>query len=397
MSTQSSPFVVAATVAARKKAESIEKMKADLILPARAVRRLRPYDPVSSLDKIVHNGEGPEPLKLDWNESTMPPAPGVREALTKFLSATPRLNWYPPLAAGPLLQRLGDYTGLTSSSILVTNGSDDCLNLVCTTYLDEGDRVLVPYPTYTHLLVFAGARGAHIDPVAYDDPFKGELKAIMGAMTPATRLLYLVNPNNPTGVLYTPAEVRKILNAYPGTVVVVDEAYHEFGSQTCAPLVDEYPNLVVIRTFSKSFGLAGMRVGYLLAQPSRIQDMRRVHNPKSVNVMGLVAAAAALDDIPHMQRYVAQVTQSKELACKELSLSGLEVVNTPANWVLLRVPCPSVAIEALEKERVFVRDRSVFPQLYGFIRITLGTIEQTNELLVRLKRAFSELGWLQEG
>ncbi|MBM4320583.1 MAG: histidinol-phosphate aminotransferase family protein, partial [Deltaproteobacteria bacterium] len=250
--------------------------EAPQVAVARDVQEVRPYEAVSSLDQILSR-PGQQPLKLDWNESTIPPSPRVIERILAFLQNSHHLNWYPDLNARKLVTALAGYTGRSEEQILVTNGSDDALDLICKTYLDAGERVLLPYPTYTHFLVHAGARGVYFDPVTYDDPFCGQPERLINALTGRTKLVYLVNPNNPTGVLFHPEEIAHLLQQAPRTLFVVDEAYYEFCGVTAAQMVDHFPNLVVTRTFSKSFGIAGLRVGYVLAHREVIQELRRLH------------------------------------------------------------------------------------------------------------------------
>lgn len=358
---------------------------------ATCLRDVRPYEPVQSLAAIAARPDV-EPLKLDWNESTIPPSPKVAEALASFVASGRPLNWYPDLGCGPLVRRIAGYVGVPEDHVLVTNGSDDALDLICKTYLNPDDRVVLPCPTYTHFLVFAGSRGARFDRVTFDDPFVAQPERVIAALTPWTKLIYLVNPNNPTGVVLSPDEVLRIAGRAPRSLTLVDEAYYEFGGTSVADLVRERPNLVVTRTFSKSFGIAGLRVGYVIAHPQVLADLRRVFNPKSVNALGQVAADAALGDLDYHAAYVEQVRRSKAKLVRWLEARGLPARNSGANWVMVKVPDPKAFVAALEREAVFVRDRSGFPQLAGWVRMSLGTVEQTGLLCERLERALAAVG-----
>lgn len=353
---------------------------------AETVKSIQPYIPTSSLNKIEQKPEQ-VPFKLDWNESTIPPSPKVFQALARCLGGANELNWYPELSSQRLVSKLAEYVGLDADHILVTNGSDDALELVCKTYLNPDDEVIIPSPTYTHFLVFAGARGAKLISVYNDEPMESNLRMILQALTYETKLLYLVNPNNPTGVCYTEAEIRHILETAPHTLVIVDEAYFEFCGRTVVQLVREYDNLIVTRTFSKSFGIAGLRVGYLLTSPRIMIDLKRLFNPKSVNLFGQVAAEAALCDIDYLNDYVAQVTESKRLIVAFLRGRGIEACETPANFILFKVRDTKRFCRFLEDEGVYARDRTNLPQMKGFIRMSVGTVEQAKEIIVRFERA----------
>lgn len=353
---------------------------------ARGVARLSPYEPTTSLDHIqAHAWQ--TPFKLDWNEATIPPSPRVLEAIARFLGNSHHLNWYPELYSRRLQESLAGYTDLPSADhLLVTNGSDDALALVCNTFLDPADEVVVPSPTYTHFLVFAQAKGGRLVRVRFDDPFEVQLDRILAAISPRTKVIYLVSPNNPTGVVYERAAVERVLDHAPHAIVIVDEAYHEFYGQTVMPLVRTRTNLVVTRTFSKSFGMAGLRIGYLAAHPDVVTELKRIFNPKSVNVLGQIAARAALGDLDYLNRYVSEVNASKPLLVDFFESRGIDVRDTPANYILFRPPDPRAFCERLAEAGVYVRDRSTIAQLEGFVRMSIGTVAQTREVIERIDR-----------
>ena len=354
--------------------------------PCRNVLGLAPYDAVSSLAAIRELPEGVEPLKLDWNESTIPPSPRVIEAIVKFLENAHHLNWYPDLGARRLREALASYTGVPAERILVTNGSDDGLDLLCRTYVEGGDDVVVAWPTYGHFLVFARARGVEPRLVMPPDPFEVPAAALRDAIRPDTKVVYVASPNNPTGVVTPVEEVARLCRGRPGTLFIVDEAYYEFSGVTCTGLLAEMPNLVVARTFSKCFGIAGLRVGYMMASDSVIAHLSRLYNPKSVNALGQVGALAALEDIESRKRYVREVREARSLLVKELLARGATVRGGEANFVMVRVSSPHRLVKALESVGVFVRDRSQMKGLEGFVRITVGTVEHMRDLLGRIDR-----------
>ena len=354
---------------------------------ARPVRSLTPYEAVSSQGAIgAHAAQ--DVFKLDWNESTIAPSPKVREAIAEYMTRSGGLNWYPTLGSRNLLDALGEYTGLTSDKLLATNGSDDGLHLICSTYLDHGDDVVVPVPTYNHFVVFAQSRGANIIRVQADSPFDPNLDGIRAAMSPSTRLVYLVSPNNPTGIVYRPEQVERLCQDFPNTLVVLDEAYFEFAQISGMSLVGRYPNLIVTRTFSKAFGLAGLRVGYLGAHPAIVEGLHRIYNPKSVNTLGQIGAIAALNDLPYLDAFLAEVIEAKTLLADFFEARDVDAHITPANFVVVRCADIGATLNALEARGVYVRDRSSYPGLAGCLRMTVGTVEQTKRLMARLAEVF---------
>ena len=352
-----------------------------------AVRELVPYEAVSS--PAATEGARDGVFKLDWNEATISPSPRVLEALTAHLHDPQRgLNWYPELGSKRLVTALQSYTALGPEHLLVTSGSDDALHLICATFLDPGDEVVVPVPTYNHFVVFAQSRGATIRRTQGRSPFSRNLDGIRATLGPDTRMLYLVSPNNPTGVVYRPEDVASLCEDHPHCLVVLDEAYFEFAQITGINLVRRFPNLVVTRTFSKAFGLAGLRVGYLAAAPSILAGLARLYNPKSVNALAQAGAVAALDDLPYLERFLAEVLKAKAMLADFFLERGVEAYPTPANFVLLRVPDAAATQAALERRGIYVRDRSSYPGLDGCLRMSVGTIDQTRALIERLREVF---------
>lgn len=353
---------------------------------AQRVEHLKPYDAVSSREKIKHN-PGIRHHKLDWNESTIQPSPRVREALLDFLGQD-ELNWYPELFHAPLYERLAAYTGSTPARILVTNGSDAALELMCQTFLDPQDNVVFPVPTYNHFVQFAELTGAELRGVTCRNPYQTEMKEIEASIDERTKIVYLVNPNNPTGNVYSPAEVLQLALRHPHVLVISDEAYFEFSGVSCVKLVDEVPNLVVTRSFSKAFSLASLRIGYLVAQESLVDNLRRVYNPKSVNMMAQVAAAAALEDLSYYRAYVREVKRSASLVESFCRRQGLRCRTTYANWVLIEFPDATEMARRMAEVGIHVRDRS--SQLPGVVRMSLGTEAQTLDVLNRLERLLNQ-------
>ncbi|MBU0550743.1 histidinol-phosphate aminotransferase family protein [Myxococcota bacterium] len=351
---------------------------------AEPIQAISPYQAVSSLDEIQAR-PGLPAYKLDWNESTVPPSPKVAEAIRAFLDQAQHLNWYPVLNSANLAARLEAFYGVGRDRVLVTNGSDDALSTICTTYLNPEDPVLVISPTYQHFLVFAQSRGAQIIHHYAPDPFDKDIPGVLDALARAQpRLCYLVNPNNPTGVHYTPSEVARLLAAAPSTLFIVDEAYSEFAGITAIGLVEAYRNIIVTRTFSKAYGLAGLRVGYALARAEIIEDLKRVFNPKSVNVLAQLGAIAALDDQVHLRWFLDEVERSKRHIAAWCEVEGVPCQLTPANYVMLRFEQAPWVVRRLREEGIYVRDRSQMEQLQGYVRFSVGTLEQTKAVLLRL-------------
>lgn len=352
--------------------------------PSQFVRGLAPYDAVSSLTAISQLPAGLSPLKLDWNESVIAPSSRVIEAITGFLKNTHHLNWYPDLGASKLRRTLAAYTGVQADDIIVTNGSDDALDLVCRSYVDPGDDVVVVWPTYGHFMVFARGRGIEPRLAMPADPFDNPTETLMNMIRPDTKVVYIASPNNPTGVVTPPDDVQTLCSEFPSTLFLLDEAYFEFSGVSSARLVGKIPNLVVTRTFSKCLSIAGLRVGYLMASGEVMLNLKRLYNPKSVNVLGQVGAVAALLDSEFTNNYISQCRAASKYMVEELSERGADVRSTAANFILVRVKEPARLCAKLESVGVFVRDRSKIEGFDGYVRITTGPVEHMMEFMRRI-------------
>ncbi|KAH3767751.1 histidinol-phosphate transaminase [Pelomyxa schiedti] len=347
------------------------------------------YNPTTSLDAI-NSGKVPASsvLKLDWNEGTIPPAPSVRSAIVSFVQAGDgaQLKWYPHLAGGAALRTaLAEYCGVIAENIIVTNGSDDALILLCYSYLGYGQTALAPIPTYEHFCVNAVNSGASLIRANIgENPFAANPEVLCKAIEEHHPVVvYLVSPNNPTGVHWTPTVVKGLATRFSQVVFIVDEAYYEFGSidpstekpYTCVQLAASLTNVVVTRTFSKAFCLASLRCGYLVAHPNVIETLRVGYNPKSVNQIAQVGALCALREFSsYYAPYVAATNKAREAFLTCMRSVGVEASNGGGgNFVCIRVPEGTNTQDLcakLEQQAIFVRDINArFP---GYIRITIG-------------------------
>lgn len=228
-------------------------------------------------------------------------------------------------------------------------------------------------PCYDQVRVFAEAVGGRVEPVHPPSPFVADSGELLRRLTPRTRLLYLSNPNNPTGRTYSPAQIERLARGLRHGVLVVDEAYFEFWGKTVAGLIDHHENLVVVRSFSKAFALAALRCGYILGSERVLDQVARIRNGKDVNALAQVAAAAALEDTSAMHAYVEEVRRARSLLVRGLRARGHQVISTPANFVLLRAESPAALARRLRARGVRIRDRSDLPGVGPFLRITVGT------------------------
>jgi histidinol-phosphate aminotransferase len=284
--------------------------------------------------------------------------------------------------------------GLKPEQALLTNGVDEAIHILCQTFLGPRDEMLLPVPTYSMYAVYASGTDAKLIEVQADSEFRFPLETLLARITPATKVIAIANPNSPTGQAVRRDEILKVVEAAPHAMVLVDEAYFHFYGQTVMDLVGRAPNVVVARTFSKVYGLAGLRLGLLAADETAMKWLRRVISPYSVNSLALACLPAALDDQAYVDWYVDEVLAAREEFTAALTELGVKYWPSQANFVLTRIGAKHAAFSAaMRARRVLVRDRSSDPGCDGCVRITIGTREHTAAGLEAMKESLAEIGW----
>jgi histidinol-phosphate aminotransferase len=353
--------------------------------PRAQVRRMKEYHPP------LGDRSG---LRLDFNENTFACSPRVLEALGKISRA--ELTMYPERASAEYL--VAEHLNLQPEQVLLTNGVDEAIHVLCQTYLGEGDEMLLPVPTYSMYAVYASGTDARLVEVQAGEDFEFPLDALLEKITPATKLIAIANPNSPTGKAVPREEILRVIEAAPQAMVLVDEAYFHFYGQTVMDLVGRVPNVIVARTFSKAYGLAGLRLGLLAASEEAMQWLRRVISPYSVNSLALKCAMAALEDDAYIAWYVEEVRSARKEFATALERLGVSYWSSEANFILTRIGAKHAEFSASMRQRgVLVRDRSSDPGCDGCVRITIGTREQTALGVKAMEESLNEIGWTGAG
>jgi len=347
-----------------------------MIRPRKAVEELKKYRPPME-------GRAGK-LRLDFNENTVGCAPEVVRALRRAL--TPEmLTRYPEY--GESRQTLAHYFGFKPEEMLLTNGTDDAIKAICDAFVDPGDVLLVPAPTFPVYEFFHKVAGGAVERVRYDERFHLPVDNVVAAINRKTRWIALGSPNNPTGTEISKPDLRRILESAPDVLVLVDEAYFDYSGHTVLPWIRKHENLLVSRTFSKAFGLAALRMGFIFGNPELVELMHRAQNPFQVNSLALAAASIAIQHEEHVKKYVAQVHVNRKRVYHWLEARGIPYVRSAANFILTRVGerAPEIA-QRLRAEGILVRDWSYDPHLQGYLRFTIGSGVQTRRLLAGLER-----------
>jgi histidinol-phosphate aminotransferase len=322
---------------------------------------------------------GAQVIKLNTNENPYPPSPRVLEAMGRGLAETLRL--YPDPDAAALCRRAALVYGVPADSILIGNGSDELLSLLVRAVVDPGGAVAYPVPTYSLYRTLVALHEAR----AVEVPFPDDWSLPAGLAEARAPLTFLCNPNAPSGTFVPIARIAELARRVRG-VLVVDEAYVDFARDHALRLLPDCPNVIVLRTLSKSFSLAGLRVGLAFAHPELIGGLRTVKDSYNVNRMTQIGAEAALGDLPAMQRNVERIRATRAVLAAELEQLGLVVPPSEANFVLARRAGRSMApvAQALAGRGILVRHFAV-PGLDDALRITVGTDEEITALLVALR------------
>ena len=346
----------------------------------KAVRELKEYHPPLA---------GRTGLRLDFNENTDGCSPRVLERVQRITAD--ELSRYPERE--PVEKVVGGYLGMSSEQILLTNGVDEGIHLLCETYLDAGDEAVVVTPTFGMYEVLAAATGARVVTVQCEGEFRFPLEVVLCSLNPKTRLVAIASPNNPTGTAATRDETMQICCAAPDAAVLVDEAYYDFHGETVLPDLASMPNLFAARTFSKAYGLAGLRAGILVGDARQMRAVRRVASPYNVNALALLALPSALQDSDYLLGYVRQIKAGRDRLQAKLENLGLRYWPSHANFVLIHVgPCHREFVAAMREHGILVRDRSLDPGCDGCVRITIGTREQMDVVVPVLEQVATELG-----
>ena len=345
------------------------------IRPREAVLQMAPYHPPT--------GGRADKLRLDFNENTIGCSPKVIEFMRSRLDEN-RLAVYPEYVEAK--RDLAAYFKVEQSELLLTNGTDEAIQVLVNTFVDDGDEVIILHPSYAMYKFYSEVAGASIQHLGYrEGTLQFPLEELLETIQPTTRAVLISNPNNPTGTAVKIDGIERILKRAANAAVLIDEAYYEFCGITALRHINEYPNLFVSRTFSKVYGMAGMRLGCLFSQAGNIEHLHKCQSPYSVNVMAALAGRAAVQDSAFITRYVTEVLAARELVFVELEKLGIDYYDSEGNFVLMKIGDRAIEVrDRLRDAGVLVRDRSY--EIAGCVRVTVGTRDQMRRFLSELER-----------
>jgi histidinol-phosphate aminotransferase len=322
-------------------------------------------------------------LRLDFNENPLGCSPKVRQALARLTSA--EICSYPEQLT--VRRQMANYFGVRPDELLLTNGTDEALHVIVSTFLEPGDAVLLVEPTYAMYRFYSELAGAQMRTPRYTQDMQFPWEEVLNILSAdAPRVFFLPNPNSPTGNLLSLPEIRRILMAAKQTMLVMDEAYFEFSGVTVIPWIRRHANLIVTRTFSKTAGLAGLRLGCIFVNRDLAASMRKAQSPYPVNAGALVAAEAAMRDRAFIARTVREVKAARQQLEQGLERLGIRYFPSGGNFLLVYFGDRAKSIVAkLGRQGILLRDRSSDFSGEGYVRITAGTPAQTRRLLRELE------------
>ncbi|ENK3117410.1 pyridoxal phosphate-dependent aminotransferase [Vibrio alginolyticus] len=350
------------------------------------VKNLKPYKLSSHKVWEIQKSDS-QYLKLDWNESTLNTPDFVKKAIVEHLDKLP-LSMYPNVANAELNKKLAEYSGVSEQEVLYFGSSDVAHEVIVRTFISEGDKVLIFSPTYDNFRITVEAQGAEVE---YADFWlegvcsEEDVKTYIREFGP--KLIYICNPNNPTGEVISQSFIESIASKNADKLFVIDEAYFEFYGESSVGLLDKLNNIVITRTFSKALSIAGCRFGYVITSEKIIAELNKIRNAKNIPALTQVAAESVLDNIGFVNEYVESVNEAKDYfvgKINEINISSKKVINGHANFILIEFEDETdkdYFVGGLARNNIFVRDMSHVDSMSKYVRITMGTVTQMSHVV----------------
>ena len=361
---------------------------------AEAVKTVRARRAVELMPEYHPPLAARDTLRLDFNENTFEPSPRVLEVVHAITAGA--LTKYPERE--PMEHVVAAHFGLAPEQVLLSNGVDEAIHTICVTFLEEDDEALVWTPSFfmydvsVGLMAPGGLRKVQSD-ASLQFPFERFLRAV----TSKTKLIIIATPNNPTGAVVAREQLLKVAEAAPHAVLLVDEAYFHFFGESMMQDVGKVPNLLVVRTFSKAYGMANLRVGMMAGDVGLMQSLRKASSPYNVNGVALACLPAALKDEAYLNWYASEVKAGRERMMAALTKLGVPFFPSEANFVLMNIGAKHKELVALAREKgVLLRDRSSDPGCDGYVRITIGIADHVTRGIEALGEVLEEIGWSPE-
>ncbi|HOV14576.1 MAG TPA: histidinol-phosphate transaminase [Spirochaetota bacterium] len=325
------------------------------------------------------------PIKLNQNESPFDVPDFLKEKILTKLRKT-KWNIYPDFIPDELYTKVASYFKLTNYNILIGNGSNEMINTILTATLESGKKVVIPTPTFTVYNLISSNLNANIDFIPLRSDYTFDVESILESSKSKGSVTILCSPNNPTGTALSRGDIELIVKN-SGGIVIVDEAYIHFGGETALDLITQYDNIIILRTFSKAFGLAGLRIGFMISNVDLIKELSKVKLPYNLNIFTLITLSEMFDNISIVENNIREILKEKEFLYNELSkIKKIKIIPSQANFFLIVVENPDFIFKKLVEQGILVRDYSSYQMLEKCLRISVGNREENIKVTDALKK-----------
>ncbi len=326
-------------------------------------------------------------IKLNQNESPFDVPQFLKDKILTKLKKT-KWNIYPDFIPDDIYIKVADYYRLSKHNLLIGNGSNEMINTILTATLESGKKVVIPTPTFTVYNLISSNLNAEIELIPLNKDFSFDVESIAMASQDVGSVTILCSPNNPTGTHLSKSQVEYIVKKSSG-IVVLDEAYIHFGGESCLDLITQYDNIIILRTFSKAFGLAGLRIGFMLSNVDLIRELAKVKLPYNLNIFTLLTISEIFDNIEIVLDNIKEILKEKKFLEEKLNeIKEIEVIPSQANFFLIRVNNAKSIFDKLVENGILIRDYSSSKFLENCLRISVGTREENIKVTETLKKIF---------
>jgi histidinol-phosphate aminotransferase len=323
-------------------------------------------------------------IRLDLNENLFGCSPEVIKALKKIIKSD--LDIYPGYDL--LTEKIANDYSVKKQNVLLTNGADDAIRIVIDTFVDRNEEVIIPVPTYSMFELYAGLSGARIIKVLYNQDYSFPIDKVLKNINHKTKLIVIVNPASPLGTLISEEDLIKILKRAKNSIILLDETYWHFAGVSSSKLINKFKNLIIVQTFSKVFALAGLRLGFLLANENYLPEINKIAFPYAATHPAVIAGYAAMKDTKYTKKVLQQINTEKKYLVEELRTTANKVFSTLTNFIIVDFGTRSNTIyKSLFNQGILVKDIGSMPMMKGFLRIAIGTHKENKILIEVLKSA----------
>ena len=358
------------------------------------IEKLIPYKPASHKIWTVKSEERNSMLKLDWNESSIPPSPKVAERIKKIVDRSDFYHLYPSTFNDELMNLISSYVELPRDYFRYVDSSDTVHEYIVKIFLTNNSHVLILGPSYDNFRLTCEAIGSTVHYANYNEDFSFDSENFISEiLNLKPNLVYICNPNNPTGYSHSIDFVKKLIIRFPNTVFLIDEAYVEFSGITAKSLVLKYENIIITRTFSKAFGLANFRIGFVLSSINNIKHISKIINSKNTTTFAQEAAIGVLSDIEYMKNFVNEVLEAKTFFVESMNnyIQYFKIINGKGNFVIIKffeINEKNEFYNFLNSKNIFTRNLTHHIILKKCLRITIGTKTQMQKVVSEVDNYF---------